>query len=514
MTVRPVGDQALLVEVPSLAEVHRLWRLIRTRRPPGVEDAVAGARSLLLVLADDTDRESLTSLLAERPGVTPGGTTNRSFTIPVVYDGPDLPEVAEAAGATVGEVIRLHSGPIYTVGFLGFSPGFAYLFGGSPRLALPRLDSPRRSVPAGSVALAADMTAVYPQATPGGWRLIGRTDVTMFDPRRPEPALLAPGDLVRFTPVEELGSPPGPPPGPRLAAAAPALEVIDPGALLTIQDTGRRGWAHAGVPVAGAADLASARRANQLAGNPPGAALLEATVGRCRLRLRRGLTVAVTGAEAELAVDGLPARGNVALPLPAGSELTVGPCRRGLRVYVAIAGGIEVEPVLGSRSTDTLSGIGPPPLERGDVLAVAAVSLSARTPSAAPPPPPPLPRPDVVLRVTGRWGPRPECLTGEGRATFRDAEFAVAALSDRTGVRLDGPTVAVDPAGEVASEGVVAGSVQLPPGGQPIVLMRNHPPTGGYPVVAVVDADGVDALAQSTPGQKVRFELRDQPGGS
>ena len=510
MKSHPAGARAVLFEVESIDEVHSLWASLRDRRPEGVEEIVVGARTLLIRLTDEADPAFLSSLVSDWQRAGPGAPPRRTVTLPVVYDGPDLDAVAELTGVAPADVARLHSDQTYTVGFLGFSPGFAYLFGGDPRLAVPRLDAPRTSVPAGSVALAADMTAVYPQPTPGGWRLIGRTDAAMFDPQRAEPALLAPGDLVRFRPVDDVAVPdvaslrsPARPVG----AGAAALEVIDPGALLTVQDLGRRGWAHAGVPVAGAADLASARRAGRLVGNPAGSAVLESTLGGLRLRLLADRAVAVTGAEVDVTVDGLPARRDTALPLRTGAEIVVGPCRQGIRVYIAVAGGVDVEPVLGSRSTDTLSGLGPAPLRQGDVLPVGSRPEGG---TALPPAPAPtaLPRPDSVLVVAGRLGPRSEWLSGPGRDTLATAEFTVGASSDRTGVRLEGPAVELARLGQIPSEGMVAGAVQVPPAGRPIVLMRNHPPTGGYPAVAVADDASVDALAQAGPGQRVRFALR------
>lgn len=506
------GAAAVLVEVDGIEAVHRLWRALRTDPPEGMEEAVAGARTVLVRMSgDDFEPRDLEAAVA-RLDVTAAAPPPRTVTIPVAYDGPDLDDVARAADVTPAEVPRLHSAPTYTVGFLGFSPGFAYLLGGDPRLAVPRLDTPRTSVPAGSVALAGGMTAVYPQATPGGWRQIGRTDAVMFDPGRDEPALLSPGDLVRFRPAPVPAARPFRPPGLRaVAPGVPSLQVVDPGPLLTVQDGGRKGWAHVGVPVAGAADRRSAERANLLVGNPAGAALLECTLGSCRLRLQADRSVAVTGAVSDVTVDGLPGRRDVALSLRAGSEVTIGPCRAGLRVYVAISGGLDVEEVMGSRSTDTLSGLGPPRLRAGDVIALgapaAAPAPAGGAPGPLPSPAPPAGAPQAVLEVAAIRGPRADRLNAPGWEALVGTEFVVGASSDRTGVRLEGPALTVSDGGRLASEGMIAGAVQLPPDGQPIVLMRNHPPTGGYPVVAVIDDAGIDTLAQARPGQRVRLVL-------
>lgn len=534
-----MGERAVLLEFGSSEEVHRMWSALEAERPAGIEDVVAGARTLLIV-ASEAAGDPLT-VVSRLPDPSVAGTPRRprTVTIPVAYDGPDLAGVADLAGVSPAELAGLHSAATYTVGFLGFSPGFAYLFGGDPRLAVPRLESPRPSVPAGSVAVAAGMTAVYPQSTPGGWRIIGRTDVAMFDPFRAVPAKLAPGDRVRFRPVGDV-MPLRAPEAPTAGRGAPAagLEVVDPGPLLTVQDLGRRGWAHAGVPPAGAADRGSAALANRLVGNPPGAAVLESTFGGCRLRLRADRVLAVTGAAAELTVDGLPARRHAGLPLPAGSEVSVGRAADGTRVYIAVAGGLDVEQVLGSRSTDTLSGLGPPPLRPGDRLALGPLPAAAGATGAgraggtgagraggalagrvggagagraggalAGSGVTRLPGRSRSVEVRARLGPRSDWLSTAGLEVLAGSGFVVGGSSDRTGIRLDGPPVGLSRAGSLPSEGMVAGAVQLPPDGRPIVLLRNHPTTGGYPVVAVVEDEGVDALAQVAPGDTVRFRL-------
>ena len=514
LRAQPFGERAVLVDVGDMGAVHRMWSALRENRPEGVGEVVAGAKTLLLLSSGGpVDPAAIVAALPD-PATLDAPLESRTVTIPVAYDGPDLDGVAEVAGLTARDVAQLHAAAEYTVGFLGFSPGFGYLFGGDRRLSVPRLASPRTTVPAGSVALAGGATAVYPQSTPGGWQLIGRTDAVLFDAGRERPALLSPGDRVCFEPVRELASPwmtglwsparPVPP-------GAPGVEVLEPGPLLTVQDQGRHGWAHVGVPVAGAADRGSAARANRLVGNPAGAALFESTLGGCRLRLRADRTVAVTGALVDVTVDGFPARIDVPLPLKAGSELALGPCRRGVRAYLAVAGGLDVAAVLGSRSTDTLSGLGPAPLAAGERVGLGGAAgggAGGAERTAVPvPPPTPLPDPRTVLEVQARWGPRAGWLAPEGKQVFATAEFVVAASSDRTGVRMEGPRLRPGRDGQIPSEGMVAGAVQLPPGGHPIVLMRNHPPTGGYPVVAVVDESGVDALAQAAPGQRVRFAV-------
>ena len=201
MKVRVAGERGLLVEVEDLETVHRLHAALRELDPPGVVELVPGYRTVLIV-ADPGQAEALDELAARLPHLElppAAAVAGATVEIPVSYDGEDLPEVAGLTGLEAEEVVRRHTAPEYTVAFLGFSPGFPYLVGLDPALQVPRRDTPRTSIPAGSVGLAGNQTGIYPTASPGGWQLIGRTDVTLFDPARDPPALLAPGTHLRFT---------------------------------------------------------------------------------------------------------------------------------------------------------------------------------------------------------------------------------------------------------------------------------------------------------------------------
>ncbi|MGI8780306.1 MAG: 5-oxoprolinase subunit B family protein [Solirubrobacteraceae bacterium] len=204
MRVLPYGDHALLVELPDLDAVLGLYAALRDDPPPGVVDLVPAARTLLVVLgssAADPHRVAA-AVRAARPAPVAGPGESR-VDVPVVYDGEDLEEVAALTGLSSDEVVERHCAPEYVVGFSGFLPGFGYLLGLDPRLRLPRLPTPRVRVPAGSVAVAGDYTGVYPRSSPGGWRLLGRTDLVLFDAEREPPALLAPTTRVRFRAVAE-----------------------------------------------------------------------------------------------------------------------------------------------------------------------------------------------------------------------------------------------------------------------------------------------------------------------
>lgn len=279
------------------------------------------------------------------------------------------------------------------------------------------------------------------------------------------------------------------------------ITVMRAGALTTIQDAGRTGHAHLGVPRSGALDAPAMRLANRLVGNPADAAVLETTLTGCALRPDREVTVVVGGAPCPVTVDGRPAAWGAPVRVPAGATLDAGPATGGIRSYVAVGGGITVDPVLGSRATDLLSGLGPAPLAEGDLLPVGAAGTAPPAlPAAAPWPAPPA---ELVLPV--RPGPRADWFTKAAHRTFLTAAFTVSARSNRIGLRTEGPSLERELAGELPSEGMVLGAVQVPPDGRPVVFLHDHPTTGGYPVIAVVPEPALAAAAQAVPGTPVRF---------
>ncbi|MGW6738531.1 5-oxoprolinase subunit C family protein [Streptomyces sp. NPDC055013] len=279
-----------------------------------------------------------------------------------------------------------------------------------------------------------------------------------------------------------------------------ALSVVRAGALTTVQDLGRPGHAHLGVPRSGALDGPAAALVNRLVGNAPEAAVLESTLNGCAVRPRSPVTVAVGGAPCRVTVDGRPVAWGAAVRVPAGALLEVGAAVSGVRSYVAVSGGIAVEPVLGSRSTDLLSGLGPPPLTDGTVLPLGRPTpLHARVDVA----PQPAPPGELVLRVTP--GPRDDWFTPAAVRAFTSRPYRVSAASNRIGLRTEGPALERALTRELPSEGVVLGAVQVPPDGLPVVFLADHPTTGGYPVIAVVRAADLPAAAQAVPGTPVRF---------
>jgi biotin-dependent carboxylase-like uncharacterized protein len=283
----------------------------------------------------------------------------------------------------------------------------------------------------------------------------------------------------------------------------PGLRVLRAAPQLLVQDLGRPGWAHVGVPPSGALDPGALALANRLVGNAEAAAGLEIVLGGCRLLAERSLRVALTGAHLPLSVDAVPRPWGTAVSVGPGQHIEVGTSATGLRSWLAVAGGLEVARTLGSRSTDTLTGLGPPPVREGDLLPVGAVPGRPGHGEAVP-----AVHPTGAARLGVRLGPRDDLFTAESVAALLAAPYAVSARSDRVGVRLealDGSRLLRRDGDEMESEGLVTGAVQVPSGGQPLVFLADHPVTGGYPVVAVVDEADLGRCAQLRPGDRVRF---------
>ena len=647
----PFGDRGMLVEVDSLEEVLALHARLAALRPEGVVDLVPAARTVLVHV--DPTRLSLAAARAwiARAGevTAPPARTGAVVELPIVYDGPDLDEVAEALGIRPDELIERHAACEWTVAFTGFAPGFGYLASADWPYDIARRASPRTRVPAGAVGLAGAFAGAYPRETPGGWQLIGTTPAPLFDPAGDPPALLAPGARVRFvaapaSPDPRLhaaaraaadapnpvalpavagpaaaavpaagraaaaaaGAPaaaalptapavglpaaaapdPTAPPGPAGPTAAPttapvpatpaapasatptaptptpklqwrtetasadrslgaplqsrgqgqgegqgqgparggrgspAFAAIEPGLRATLQDQGRPGHATEGIAASGAADRAALRTANRLVGNPEDAAGIEITMGGFRAVARADLHVVVAGAWGPIRIDGRAVDPYTAHPWSSGTELHVDWFAHGARGYLAVRGGLapaDARAIVDSFATDTLSGLGPAALRAGDVVTLAGTPLTPIPPDDLHPWSPPA---DALLEIALAPGPRADWFAAAPNpaATAAAATHAadiptalfetiwtVSNQADRVGIRLDGPPLTRTRAGELPSEGMLPGAIQVPPDGHPVILGPDGPVTGGYPVIAVVADASRDALAQARPGTRLRF---------
>jgi biotin-dependent carboxylase-like uncharacterized protein len=278
-----------------------------------------------------------------------------------------------------------------------------------------------------------------------------------------------------------------------------ALEVVAVGALALVEDLGRPGHGASGVGRSGAADRAALTLANRLVANDEGAAAVEVVFGGLAVRATSLLTVALAGAAAPATVDGMPVGHHAVVDLRPGQVLRLGMPPTGLRTYLAVRGGIDVAPVLGSRSTDTLSGLGPAPLQTGDELPVgpepAELPLIDVAPVCSPP------GDTVVLHAV--LGPRADFVADPAELTR--TTWTGSSRSDRVGMRLEGGRLRRADDAEVPSEGMVRGAIQVPPGGEPVVFLADHPVTGGYPVLAVVASADLSPAAQLRPGDTVAF---------
>lgn len=503
-----LGDRAWLMEAAADGFDARpgghaaMARRIALERIPGVCDVVASYDSIAVHFMNPLDGGRVLARLETAARDVESAAVGQSgvLTVPVAYggaDGPDLADAACALGMPQEEIVRLHSGGSYTVAAVGFSPGFPYLSGLPECLRLPRRASPRR-VAAGSVAIAGNQAGIYPTDSHGGWHVIGRTALEMFDPLRAEPALLKPGDRLRFTPGAatavtkarcEVPTP----------TAGRVMEIIEPGMLTTIQDIGRPGHQHIGVSPGGAADPFMARVANLLVGNPPDAALLECCMQGPVLRVPQGSRVAwvgwddmESGKPQEISNSRvLDMRGRMAVP----------------HGYFAIAGGIDVPRVLGSRATDLRAGFGGwhgRPLLAGDLLPLGMAGGGPRGGDWRVGWPV-MPTPGGGIELRFLRGVQSDWFTDGALDAFRGSSYRTTTRADRTGARLDGPRLELSHPREMVSQPVAAGSVQVPPDGLPIVLMSERQTIGGYPQIGHVISADLPLLARAWPGTDLRF---------
>ncbi|WP_081770430.1 carboxyltransferase domain-containing protein [Brevibacterium sp. VCM10] len=546
LTFHTASRRHLLVECADLPATMALHHSLEAADLPGVTELIPAARTVLLSFDPArTSAETLTDAVRGLGHTESVSDTAREVTIDVRYDGDDLAEVADLLSVSPAEVINRHQAATWQVAFAGFAPGFGYLAGDDELFDVPRRSSPRTRVPVGSVALAGEFTGVYPRSSPGGWQLIGRTDAKLWDLDRQPPALFVPGTIVKFAEagreiVEVAGSSArsgasgfSGSPGAEgaasdsavdsaadsasdsAAAASHSFEVLRPGLQLLIQDLGRPGFASMGVSAAGAADRSALTAANRLVGNAESAAGLESFGGGVLLRSAGDGVAAVTGATGTITVtaaDGtvLTPRLGEAFALADGDELELGPAERGVRRYLAIRGGIDVDTALGSSSADTLAGLGPAAVDKGTTVGVHDPRTAPNLVDPNPTQPRDLPQPGETVMLSVTRGPREDWFTEAGVETLLSQEWTVTHESDRVGLRLSGE-VPLERArtGELPSEGAVTGALQVPPNGQPVLFGPDHPLTGGYPIIASVD--DVDLAAQLPPGVKLRFTTSARP---
>ena len=498
--VRPFGDGAVVAEVDSVSAAHGLAAALEAGPAwTGVEDVVVGYRSVTVV-ADPgvADLAAMGEELARIPTRVRDPAKTRRVGDPCRLRRSRPRRGGRRSGWSPATVVEQLTRADLVVAFLGFLPGFAYLEGLPPVLAeIPRRSSPRPAVGAGSLGIGGGFAGIYPQASPGGWQLLGHTGFALFDPESPPFATLSPGDTVRLRAVEDPGAVSTRARPPLRSEAARSAVVEAPGFLSMVEDLGRVGVARLGVPRAGAADPFALRVANRLVGNDEGAAALEITALGPRLRFDSAAHVAVVG-RAEVTLDGRTVEPDTVFPVEAGPgalgrkdarrpsvlSLDRGRARRRPRIRQPLLGRAD-RPGPGPLHAGDVLGIGSPTRPRGRMMRTpgqgAPITCCGwyRDPTSSEPAPP-----TAWRRHRGRWG---RTATGWG-----------SVCSETT--PLDTPTSGV------ASRGMVTGAVQVPPDGQPVALLCDHATVGGYPVVATVVRADLGVLGRCRPGDAVHFE--------
>ena len=525
-----MGEQGLVAEMGRgidqavNARVQRLASALKRLDLAGILEMVPSFRSLLilfdpLLLSRRILRDTVVSLASSDNSGETSAVGGQVVRLPVCYGGefgPDLEFVARHNGLSPEEVIALHSRESYPVYMLGFLPGFPYLGGLPPRIAAPRLQTPRQMVASGSVGIAGSQTGVYPLESPGGWRIIGRTPLRLFDPFRSEPFLVSAGDRIRFDPIDRAvfermaGSQEeaADPVASSLPAERPAgfFSVIKPGLQTTVQDRGRFGFRAFGLSPGGPMDSLAARVANLLVGNGPDAAILEMTLLGGSFRFETKSYLAVCGADMGCKLNGVPIRAWSAFSVPPGGELTFGHAVSGCRAYLAVRGGITVPTVLGSRATSLRAGIGgyggralraadrvPCGLDSGDVTAQRFLPAHL------------VPEYPEEIRLRVLPGPQDDLFEPDGIKTFFSSVYTVTPRNDRMGYCLDGPPVRHRNGADIVSDALCAGAVQVPGDGLPLVMTADHQTTGGYAKIGAVIGPDLSRLVQARQGTRVRF---------
>ena len=468
----------------------------------------------------------------------------RLISIPVCYEdqefAPDLEKVCAHAKMTKEDVIRLHSASDYLIYMMGFLPGFPYLGGMDERLNTPRLESPRTKIPAGSLAIGGAQTGLYPVESPGGWNIIGRTPLKLFDLSRNPQFLYRAGDKIRFVPVsrqefdsfdeeswmkEEFRA---------LATATAAssapckketfacgggIKILEAGLLTTVQDSGTRGFQKYGISQSGSMDMTSFRLANRLCGNDQNAACLETTLSGPTLTFVNECDFVLTGAVFEASnLDGQRIEMNKKYHASAGSKLSCGFASKGLRSYIAFSGGILVADFFGSRSTNLKSKSGGyygRKLQAGDQLAL-GYKKGDRTPGQE------AEKAEEAALVAGGTVFPGEILTlkceKSSQTDFFDEEclkrftslvYTIAPQSDRMGIRFTGESLNCGKT-DIISDAIPLGAVQITSAGLPVVMASDRQTTGGYAKIACVKKESMCCLVQALPGTKVRFNLEEK----
>lgn len=514
MRFLPVNIDAIMVELSSLEQTMALTDQLQNNLVFWkIEEIIPAARTVLIrfnpILTDADTLAKNISALDIKSGSIPSG---ELITISVNYNGEDLAYVADHLGITVNEVITRHTNNEYQVAFCGFAPGFAYMVSNHAQLNVPRRQSPRVRIPAGSVALAGEFSSVYPQASPGGWQLIGITESAVWDINRDNPALFKPGSRVHFVDVAKSSKKYHLPTIKKEEKnnSQQDIKVLATGLQTLFQDNGRIGQAALGISESGAMDKSALHSANRVLGNPINEVALEITQGGFKAQINRSMLIAVTGAVCDINITTLLGEKYTApmyqpILLEKGDTVEFGNIKCGVRSYLAVRGGFQVSPILTSCSFDTLAQVGPPPITIGQTLAVKSTNMKASVSlNESPAINYPCSGDVVVLDIV--LGPRTDWFTPNAIKLLTEQLWRVTPASNRIGLRLSGDiSLTRDKLQELPSEGTCIGAIQIPANGQPVLFLNDHPLTGGYPIIGAVCKYHLDLSGQIPVNAKIKF---------
>jgi KipI family sensor histidine kinase inhibitor len=530
----PAGDHAVTVEfdrdiTPEANSYVRGMDLALQNSPiQGITEILPTIRSLLIYYdPEKLNYYELRGHLEEREREMTRITfpPRKLIEIPCCYGGeygPDLDYVASVNGLDPSEVVRIHTNTQYQVYCFGTAPGSPNMGINSAQIATPRRPSPRTSITPGTVAIGGKQCVIYIVEIPGGHWLLGKTPLKLYKPSQPLERRFGLGDLIQFYSINEQefretmdkqsesNKEEGTAPfnsGNSEKKSTPVLEVISPGVFTTIQDLGRYGYQKYGIAVTGAMDDVSLKVANLLVGNSEMEAALEITLVGPEIRVLNDTVVAIMGGDLDFEVNNQSVGIGKAILVRKGDILGFGSPRSGCRAYLALAGGINVPKILGSRSTflrGKIGGMEGRPLRAGDILFTGktypqvcrAIEIGKL---------------DRILGYEKNspvrlvLGPQDDFFTKEAIDLFLSSTYTISHQSDRAGYRLEGPQIFPKGESDIISDGVPPGGIQILPNGNPVVFFRDRQ-IGGYPKIGVVITADLSRIAQMEPGDRIRFE--------
>jgi len=535
----PLGQRALIIQWPEVIDpkiIAQIWQLRRALAHESIQDSIVAYHSLTLVFwlpqetftpwIDWIRKNWATKAMGAPANITrqmvqehQNKPSKKTIEIPVCYDpelAPDLEAFLWAKNLSLKALIKAHTAEEYPLYFYGFQPGFMYLGGLNPELHHPRKSIPSHRVPAGSVAIGGAQTGIYPNEAPGGWHVIGRCPIKLFDPMAPQPILARPEDRIKFRAIDKnecqtilaqsqkasnlKANDPSP------AANFGQIEVIKPGLYSSIQDKGRFGFAHLGLPQSGAIDQEAHRLANELLGNPEDCATVEITFGGAAFKFQSASIIALTGANYSPTINQRDISMNEPIKVHSGDVLNFGLRKSGVRTYLGVWGGMHSPKIMGSRSqyktiTPEFS------LTKGTLIPIHQPQIkdcSATNPILAiMTMPTPENSPDHSIEIEVSLGPEYHQLNASQRNNLLK-DFTIG-RNDRMGYLLQ--EMVSNKLQSMHTSGVLPGTVQLTPGGQIIILMNEGQTTGGYPRIFQLTDKAKALLSQCAQGQKIKFKI-------